>query len=181
MAERILAENNHVQTVSYSLPNKHYIPVDMRYAGIDNLTPYVPSLFFESCCLVRFAAITGLFDSCTAEFQPRLMAGPYLPSSYKASGDALPRRTTPEVMYRVRLYWLSHLFLSLTECLRRYSCRAYLLPWSFVCLHRCMLCMQLIRCPGLVCGFVTLCMSNIRICHMTTFVFQLSVISSTCL
>lgn len=41
MAERILEENKHVQTVSYSLPNKHYIPVDMRYAGIDNLTPYV--------------------------------------------------------------------------------------------------------------------------------------------
>jgi hypothetical protein len=45
MAERILAENKHVQTVSYSLPNKHYIPVDMRYAGIDNLTPYVPRFF----------------------------------------------------------------------------------------------------------------------------------------
>ncbi|KAI0806050.1 uricase, partial [Irpex lacteus] len=41
MAERILSENKHVQTVSYSLPNKHYIPVDMRYAGIDNLTPCV--------------------------------------------------------------------------------------------------------------------------------------------
>lgn len=42
MAERILAENKVVQTVTYTLPNKHYIPVDMRYAGIDNLTPYVP-------------------------------------------------------------------------------------------------------------------------------------------
>lgn len=44
MAERILAENKYVQTVSYSLPNKHYIPVDMRYAGLENLKPYVPSL-----------------------------------------------------------------------------------------------------------------------------------------
>lgn len=48
MGERILAENKHVETVSYSLPNKHYIPVDMRYAGIDNLTPYV------SLCVVDF-------------------------------------------------------------------------------------------------------------------------------
>lgn len=44
MAERILTENKHVQTVSYSLPNKHYIPVDMRYAGLENLKPYVLSL-----------------------------------------------------------------------------------------------------------------------------------------
>ncbi|PSS05475.1 hypothetical protein PHLCEN_2v3757 [Hermanssonia centrifuga] len=39
MGEHIITENTRVQTVSYSLPNKHYIPVDMRYIGIDNLTP----------------------------------------------------------------------------------------------------------------------------------------------
>lgn len=56
MAERILQENKHVQTVSYSLPNKHYIPVDMRYAGIDNLTPCVHSLHFK---LVSFVSLSS--------------------------------------------------------------------------------------------------------------------------
>ena len=41
MAQRILAENASIDSVSYSLPNKHYIPVDMKYIGIDNLTPCV--------------------------------------------------------------------------------------------------------------------------------------------
>ena len=39
MAQRLLTEDEHVQTVTYSLPNKHYIPVDMKYIGLDNLTP----------------------------------------------------------------------------------------------------------------------------------------------
>ena len=58
MAERILAENTQVQSVSYSLPNKHYIPVDMRYAGIDNLTPCVFFLF--SCFPFYFVAFLEL-------------------------------------------------------------------------------------------------------------------------
>lgn len=41
MAQRVLAENASVQSVSYSLPNKHYIPVDMRYIGLENLKPCV--------------------------------------------------------------------------------------------------------------------------------------------
>lgn len=48
MGQRIIAENAGVQSVSYALPNKHYIPVDMRYIGIDNLTPYVGLSFVES-------------------------------------------------------------------------------------------------------------------------------------
>ncbi|KAF6746919.1 uricase [Ephemerocybe angulata] len=39
MGQRIIAENAGIKNVSYSLPNKHYIPVDMKYLGIDNLTP----------------------------------------------------------------------------------------------------------------------------------------------
>jgi len=39
MAQRIIAENALVQSVTYALPNKHYVPVDMRYLGVDNLTP----------------------------------------------------------------------------------------------------------------------------------------------
>lgn len=41
MAQRIIAENAFVQSVSYSLPNKHYIPVDMKYIGLENLKPFV--------------------------------------------------------------------------------------------------------------------------------------------
>ncbi|KAJ7851814.1 hypothetical protein B0H14DRAFT_3866218 [Mycena olivaceomarginata] len=37
MARLIIAQNAHVQTVSYALPNKHYIPVDMGYLGVKNL------------------------------------------------------------------------------------------------------------------------------------------------
>ncbi|KAJ7873488.1 hypothetical protein B0H14DRAFT_136802 [Mycena olivaceomarginata] len=37
MARLIIAQNAHVQTVSYALPNKHYIPVDMGYLGVENL------------------------------------------------------------------------------------------------------------------------------------------------
>lgn len=39
MASRILAEHASVSEVSYGLPNKHYIAVDMGYIGIDNQTP----------------------------------------------------------------------------------------------------------------------------------------------
>ncbi|KAF8885467.1 uricase [Infundibulicybe gibba] len=37
MAQRLLAENSGIEAVTYSLPNKHFIPVDMRYIGLDNL------------------------------------------------------------------------------------------------------------------------------------------------
>jgi hypothetical protein len=41
MGQRVLAENAGVESVGYVLPNKHYIPVDMKYIGVDNTTPYV--------------------------------------------------------------------------------------------------------------------------------------------
>jgi hypothetical protein len=41
MGQRVLAENAGVETVRYTLPNKHYIAVDMDYIGVDNTTPYV--------------------------------------------------------------------------------------------------------------------------------------------
>jgi hypothetical protein len=46
MAQRVLAENAGVESVRYVLPNKHYIPVDMKYIGVDNTTPYVPETFY---------------------------------------------------------------------------------------------------------------------------------------
>jgi urate oxidase len=39
MGERVIAENAGVDQAMYKLPNKHYIPVDMNYLGVDNLTP----------------------------------------------------------------------------------------------------------------------------------------------
>ncbi|KAG8212881.1 uricase [Butyriboletus roseoflavus] len=39
MGERVIAENAGVAQATYKLPNKHYIPVDMKYLGVDNLTP----------------------------------------------------------------------------------------------------------------------------------------------
>jgi urate oxidase len=41
MARLIIAQNAQVQSVTYALPNKHYIPVDMGYLGVENLVPYV--------------------------------------------------------------------------------------------------------------------------------------------
>lgn len=39
MGERVISENAGVDQVTYNLPNKHFIPVDMKYIGVDNLTP----------------------------------------------------------------------------------------------------------------------------------------------
>ncbi len=48
MAQRVLAENAGVESVRYVLPNKHYIPVDMQYIGVDNTNPYVPETLIFS-------------------------------------------------------------------------------------------------------------------------------------
>jgi len=45
MAQRVVSENAFIQTASYALPNKHYIPVDMKYIGVDNLTPSKAEVF----------------------------------------------------------------------------------------------------------------------------------------
>lgn len=45
MAQQIIAENAHVASVTYTLPNKHYIPVSMEYIGIDNTTPANAEVF----------------------------------------------------------------------------------------------------------------------------------------
>ena len=41
MGQRIIAENAHITSVTYKLPNKHYVPVDLKYIGIDNTSPSV--------------------------------------------------------------------------------------------------------------------------------------------
>ncbi|KAF8468499.1 uricase [Russula ochroleuca] len=45
MGQRVLAENAGVESVGYVLPNKHYIPVDMKYIGVDNTTPLNAEVF----------------------------------------------------------------------------------------------------------------------------------------
>ncbi|KAG9308236.1 hypothetical protein JVU11DRAFT_12254, partial [Chiua virens] len=57
MGERIIAENAGVEEVTYKLPNKHYIPVDMKYLGVDNLTPAKAEVF------VPVAAPSGLISA----------------------------------------------------------------------------------------------------------------------
>ena len=57
MGQRIIAENAHIASVTYKLPNKHYVPVDLKYIGIDNTSPYVLSYLhchntLQSCCPV---------------------------------------------------------------------------------------------------------------------------------
>jgi urate oxidase len=47
MAQRILQEIKDIKEVTYTLPNKHYIPVDMQYIGVENVKPlsyYIPAL-----------------------------------------------------------------------------------------------------------------------------------------
>ncbi|KAJ7110683.1 hypothetical protein C8R44DRAFT_262145 [Mycena epipterygia] len=57
MARLILAQNAGVQTVAYALPNKHYIPVDMSYLGVENLVPAQAEVFMP------IAAPSGLITA----------------------------------------------------------------------------------------------------------------------
>ncbi|KAG1842512.1 hypothetical protein DFJ58DRAFT_806139 [Suillus subalutaceus] len=52
MGQRVIAENSGVESVTYKLPNKHYIPVDMKYIGLDNTTPLSIIRFFPSAGLI---------------------------------------------------------------------------------------------------------------------------------
>lgn len=36
-----MRDHGAITEVTYKLPNQHYVPVDMRYIGVDNLTPCV--------------------------------------------------------------------------------------------------------------------------------------------
>ena len=58
MAQRIIDENAHITSVSYKLPNKHYVPVDMKYIGVDNMSP---------CVLLRRVCVStmALTHSCS--------------------------------------------------------------------------------------------------------------------
>jgi hypothetical protein len=57
MAQQVVDENEHVETVTYTLPNKHYIPVDMHYIGVENVDPLslvssrLPAFSLDACAL----------------------------------------------------------------------------------------------------------------------------------
>lgn len=57
MATQIVQDYPGVASVSYSLPNKHYVPVDMKYIGVDNLTPAQAEVFLP------LAAPSGLISA----------------------------------------------------------------------------------------------------------------------
>ncbi|KAG2147733.1 uncharacterized protein EDB93DRAFT_401262 [Suillus bovinus] len=57
MGQRVIAENAGVESVTYELPNKHYIPVDMKYIGVDNTTPANAEVF------VPVSAPSGLISA----------------------------------------------------------------------------------------------------------------------
>ncbi len=41
MGVQLVEEHLQIEEVRYALPNKHYVPVDMKYIGVDNTTPCV--------------------------------------------------------------------------------------------------------------------------------------------
>ena len=70
MAQLVLEQNAHIASVTYRLPNKHYIPVDMKYLGIDNLTPWVDKFVF--CCrLLKQAIFAARMRKCLRRYRPQ--------------------------------------------------------------------------------------------------------------
>jgi urate oxidase len=76
MAQLIIAENAQVQSVSYALPNKHYIPVDMSYLGVENVIPCV-FLYFRSPALLLFL-IRDTTDPKQRSSCPSQLRGPVI-------------------------------------------------------------------------------------------------------
>ena len=76
MAQRVLAENAGVESVRYVLPNKHYIPVDMKYIGVDNTTPCV--------ILFGFLIVFGDYSICGRRHLPRVCGAE---DDWGATGD----------------------------------------------------------------------------------------------
>jgi len=60
MGQQLINENAAVDRATYTLPNKHYIPVDMKYIGIDNTSPALAEVF------VPVSAPSGLISATVA-------------------------------------------------------------------------------------------------------------------
>lgn len=77
MGEAVIAGHEMVEKISYVLPNKHYIPVNMDYLGIANMTEYVNhqisygfSFAIDNLC--RFRDVAEVFMPVSA---PRWVIG----------------------------------------------------------------------------------------------------------
>lgn len=57
MGEQIIEDHEAIGSVTYKLPNKHYVPIDMGYIGVDNLTPSKAEVFLP------LAAPSGLISA----------------------------------------------------------------------------------------------------------------------
>jgi len=57
MAGLLVKEHAQLESAAYALPNKHYVPVDMKYLGIDNMSPANAEVFLP------LAAPSGLITA----------------------------------------------------------------------------------------------------------------------
>lgn len=73
MGQRIIAENKHITTVTYKLPNVHYVPVDMKYIGVDNISPYVLPPYWYSDNLTPTLTCPVLRRRCSSRSRRRGM------------------------------------------------------------------------------------------------------------
>lgn len=60
MGQRLIKENTAMDRATYTLPNKHYIPVDMKYIGVDNTSPSLAEVF------APVSAPSGLINATVA-------------------------------------------------------------------------------------------------------------------
>jgi urate oxidase len=61
MARRVVDEIKDVKEVTYTLPNRHYVPVNMQYLGVENIEPL--SIIYVSKSLPRSALAGTLLDT----------------------------------------------------------------------------------------------------------------------
>lgn len=78
MAQKLIAQNKFVDQVTYALPNKHYVPIDMKYIGIDNVTPLSIHFIFVSLVPLPRDALRLLCSRPLLLPAGRLLKGPRL-------------------------------------------------------------------------------------------------------
>ena len=71
MGQRLIGENAAVNRATYTLPNKHYIPVDMKYIGIDNTSPFQSPSFLGKRQGANVTHDTGLLRKSSRRFRPQ--------------------------------------------------------------------------------------------------------------
>jgi urate oxidase len=93
MGQAILAANAHVASVRIALPNKHYIPVDMKYIGLDNTTPCVLHLYFLLSASVLGSCRIGCGDLRRRRRRRRRRRLLYCTDAerHRAAGSVFPR------------------------------------------------------------------------------------------